>query len=80
MHNIELSCLLYHCYGKLFATKAHASIADSSLTTLQSKQSNTLLTLENHDITSNRALFNFINKTIYLNYFIYLMDMTLMLM
>ena len=65
---------------KLFATKAHAGIADSILTTLQNKQSNTLLTLEKYDITSNCPLFNFINNTIYLNYFIYLMDMTLMLM
>lgn len=65
---------------KLFATKAHASIADSSLTTLQSKPSNTLFTLENHNITSNRQLFNFINNTIYLNYFIYLIDITIMLM
>lgn len=65
---------------KLFATEAPASIADSILTTLQSKKSNTLFTLENHDMTSNYRLFNFINNTIYLNYFIYLMDMTLMLM
>lgn len=64
---------------KLFATEAPASIADSILTTLQSKQSNTLFTLENNGITSNRSLFNSINNTIYLNYFIYLMDMTPML-
>lgn len=66
--------------AKLFATRAHAGIADSILTTLQSKQSNTLLTFEKHDITSNCHLFNSINNTIYLNYFIYLMDMILMLM